>query len=151
LPLDVRQHLEVLVHDGEPLAGNLAVTGGQRPSNAEWIRELQPETAPGVERLLKEALERLEAAGAPLRRLAVLRALRQPGAHAERDGCAAQQIAGGVAYEAEHLVDLRWRGEDVDLVDHDDDLLAPVTDRLQERTFRFGERAVGRRHEEHQV
>ncbi len=40
---------------------------------------------------------------------------------------------------------------DVDLVDHDHDLLPPVADALEEGALALGERAVGRGDEEHQV
>ena len=55
------------------------------------------------------------------------------------------------ADEGADLLDLRARFEDVDLVDDDDDLLAPAADLLEERALGFGERAVGGGHEQHEV
>ena len=41
--------------------------------------------------------------------------------------------------------------QDVDFVDDDDDLLAPIADLFQESALALGERPVGRGDEEHQI
>ena len=52
---------------------------------------------------------------------------------------------------AHHLLALFGPAENVDLVDDEDDLLAPLPDLLQEAALALGERAVRRGDEQHQV
>ena len=81
----------------------------------------------------------------------MLRAQREPGAHGKDLRRQAEQARGGGANESNHFLHVGRALEDVDLVDHDDDLLAPAANRLEKGTLGLGERTVGRRHEEHQV
>ena len=66
-------------------------------------------------------------------------------------GGGAEQLGGVLGDEAADLLDVGGRVEDVDLVDHHHDLLAPLADALQEDPLALGERAVGGGHEQHQV
>ena len=58
---------------------------------------------------------------------------------------------GVAAHEFDHFLLLRFGGQQLDLVDHDHDLLAPVADLLEEGAFRFAERPVGAGDEEDEV
>ena len=78
-------------------------------------------------------------------------AKRQPRAHGQHVGVDAEQIARCLLDEIDDLLKLRSIAEDIDLVQDDDDLLAPVANRRQEYSFGLGKRAVGGRDEQHEV
>ena len=124
---------------------------GQRGADAERIQQLQLHAAGRVQRVADVALERFEPAGRPRRRVALLRAQRQPRADREDLGTEAEQRARVVGARTRGLLDLPLPVEDVDLVDDDDDLLAPAAHLLEKRALGFGERAVGGGHEQHQI
>jgi hypothetical protein len=81
----------------------------------------------------------------------VLGVLRKPRAHRQHVRSESKQLASGIPYEREHLLKFGDLGEDVHLVEHDHDLLAPVADRCEKEPLRFGERTVGRGDEENEV
>ena len=83
--------------------------------------------------------------------IALLRAQRQTRADRKDLGAEPEQPARVVGDERANLLDLRLRFENVDLVDDDDDLLAPAADLLEKRALGFGEGPIGRRHEQDQV
>jgi hypothetical protein len=56
-----------------------------------------------------------------------------------------------LAHVANHLLALFRPGQNVDLVDDEDDLLPPLTDLLQESPLALGKRSVGRGHEQNQI
>src|SRR5690606_22327487 len=62
-----------------------------------------------------------------------------------------QQPAGIAGDEAGNFLDLCVAFQQVDLVQDDDDLLAPVADFLQESPFRFTEGPVGRGDKQYQI
>ena len=124
---------------------------GQRRADAERVQQLQLHPPGRVERGGDVVLERLEAAAAPGRRVALLAAQRQPRADRKDLGAETEQRAGVVGDEGPHRLDVARGLEDVDLVDDDDDLLAPAADLLQERALGLGEGAIGGGHEQHQV
>ena len=66
-------------------------------------------------------------------------------------GFAAEQRLRVLGDERAHLLAIFGALEHVDLVDDDDDLLAPVADGLEERALALGERPIGRRDEQHEV
>ena len=78
-------------------------------------------------------------------------AKRQPRAHGQHVGVDAEQIARCLLDEIDDLLKLRSIAEDIDLVQDDDDLLAPVANRRQEYSFGLGKRAVGGCHEQHEI
>ncbi len=151
LPLDLIEHRHVVVQQREALVGDRRVAVRERLADAERVRQLQPETAGLVERLGDVRLERLETARRPRRRLAALRAQRQARAHRKDLRRQPQQPLRRVAHESDDLLDVLGALEDVDLVDDDDDLLAPAADRLEEGPLGFGERTIGGRDEQHEV
>ena len=106
-----------------------------------------------VERLADVALEIGEAIAGDrfAGRLAQLGAERPPGGDRKDLGLAAKQRPCMFGDEDAHLFAFLRPLEHVDLVDHDDDLLAPVLDVLQERPLALGERPVGRGDEQHEV
>ena len=53
--------------------------------------------------------------------------------------------------EGDHLLELRGIAEDIDLVQDDDDFLAPVANRRKEYPFGLGKRAVGGGDEQHEI
>ena len=58
---------------------------------------------------------------------------------------------GVLALVAHYLLALLRPGQNVDLVDDEDDLLPPLTDLLQESPLALGERSVGRGHEQDEI
>ena len=70
---------------------------------------------------------------------------------AKISGRLAQKPGGVVPNVADDLVALFRPGQDVDLVDDEDDLLAPLTDLLQEPPLALGEGSVGRGDEQDQI
>ena len=68
-----------------------------------------------------------------------------------RLGTEAEQTLDVLADELGHLSDACFVSQEIDLVDDDDDLLAPVPDRLHECPLALGERAVRGGHEEDHV
>ena len=75
----------------------------------------------------------------------------QPRADGEPLRRGVEQLCRRLIDERDHLRQLVLVLEDVHLVDDDDDLLAPVADRLEEGALGLGERPVRRRHEEHEI
>ena len=130
---------------------DVEIPARQHVADAERARQLQPEAALLVERVVDEALQRLEPARRPQRRLALLRAARQPRADREDRRPRAEHALGRVAHERQHLLELAGPLEDVDLVEDDDDLLAPGPDRLEERALGLGERPVRGGDEQHEI
>ena len=127
------------------------IPGGERLPDAERIRELQAEPGRRVNPLEQKLLERFEAAGRPQRRLALLGAGRQPGAHGQDVRLISKKVLRGVPHEVDHLLDLGRGAEDVDLVEDDDNRLAPVSNAGEEEPFRLGERAIGGGDEQDEV
>ena len=62
-----------------------------------------------------------------------------------------EQLMGVLAHEFQYLPLLRLRGQQLDLVDHDNDLFAPIPDLLQEGALRLAERPVRAGDEEDEV
>src|SRR5687768_11872541 len=104
---------------------------GERLPDTDGVGQLETEAVLLVERRADIPLERLETAVRPYRRLSLLCAQRKSGADGKDVRDNPQQPARRVAHEVENLVQLCSRREDVRLVDDDDDLFAPVADRLQ--------------------
>src|SRR5215218_3323487 len=98
----------------------------ERRSDTERIQQLEVHATGRVERRLDEPLEYLEAAGAPRLCVPLFAAQRQAGADREDLGTEPEQGAGIVGDERPHVFQLARILEDVDLVDDDDDLLAPA-------------------------
>ena len=72
LPLDVVERLEVVLEQRQPLLDEPGVALGERRADAERVEQLQLHAPRRVERRGDVVLERLEAAGAPQLRLALL-------------------------------------------------------------------------------
>src|ERR1700681_2908079 len=104
-----------------------------------------------VQRLANVALERLEPARRPGQRVSLLRAQRQARAHREDFRAEHEQRTRGLGYEPADLLHLALALEDVDLVEDEDDFLAPPADLLEERALRFRERPIRGGHEQDQV
>ena len=109
-----------------------------------------------IERVEQVVLDRTEAAALP--ELLPLRppVRRAPPAPAAPDDGKdlrglAQQAGGVLADVADDLLALFGPGQNVDLVDDEDDLLAPLPDLLQEGPLALGEGAVGRGDEQDQI
>ena len=142
LALDVVERRGVVREERQAFLGHAEIPARQDVADAERARQLQPEAALLVERVMEEALQRLEPAGGPQRRLALLGAACQPRADREDRRPRAEHALGRVAHERQHLLELARPLEDVDLVEDHHDLLAPGPDRLDERALRLGERPV---------
>ena len=136
LPLDVVERGRVGGQERQAFVRHADVAARQHVADPERARQLEPEPALLVERVVEEALERLEAAGRPQRRLALLRAARQPRADRKDRRPRAEHALGRVADKRQHFVELAGPLEDVDLVDDDHDLLAPGADRFDEHALR---------------
>ncbi len=95
-----------------------------------------------VEGLAEIALQRFEPAGAPHRWVSLLGARREAGADRKDRRPCSERCLRGVADERQDLIDLSFPFEDVDLVDDDDDLLAPGTNRLDEGALGLGEGSI---------
>src|SRR5580704_4412700 len=104
-----------------------------------------------VQRLAEVALERLELARGPGRGVSLLRAQRQARAHREDFRAEPEQGTGVPGYEPADLLHLELALEDVDLVEDEDNFLAPPADLLEERALRFRERPIRGGHEQDQV
>ena len=143
LPLDVAEQREVVGEQREPLVGNRRVLLSKRVGDPQRVRQFEAKPAALVQRFADGMLQGLEAARGPQLRLAVPGAQGKPRADGKHFGCNPEQTPRRVAHECQDFVQLGVVLEDVDLVDHDDDLFAPVADRLQECPFRFRERPVG--------
>ena len=104
-----------------------------------------------IQRRRDVALQRFETARRPHHRLTGFRTERQAGADGEDFGAKAKQRVGAVGHERADGVPLAFVHQDIDLVDDDDDLLAPGADLLEEGALGFGERPVCRGDEDHQV
>ena len=151
LPLDVVEHLEIVLQQREPVLHEPGVALDDRRADAERVEQLEMHAPRRVERRRDVVLERLEAAGAPQLRLPKLGAESQPRAHRKDLGAEAEQRARVLGDEAADVFDVARALEDVDLVDDDDDLLAPAAHLLQEDPLGLRERPIGRGHEQDQV
>ena len=89
-----------------------------------------------------------ESAALKPRNFASKRQARADGKDRRRDS---EQLVGVLAHEFQHLPLLRLRSQQFDLVDHDNDLFAPVPDLLQEGALRFAEWPVRAGDEEDKV
>ena len=136
---------------GEPISGECLVSRCQRTTDAERARQFQREPLGIVQRVVQECFQWSKAAGRPPLRVAVLGAPGEPRADGKPLDGDAQQSAGGLIDEGEHLRELVVALEDVHFVDDDDDFLAPVANRLQERALAFRERPIRRGHEQNQI
>src|SRR5206468_927733 len=116
-----------------------------------WVGQFQPEPSLVIEGLADVLFEPLESARRPQRRLAMLGALRQARADREQVRGDAQQPAAGISNEGDDLVEIRASVENVYLVQHDDDLLAPALNDLKETALGFGERSIGRGHKQNEI
>ncbi len=151
LAADVCEQFDVAPQQRQSIASDADIPGRQRRGHAERVHQLQTETALWLQRFLDEFLESIESAGLPQPGLAVLRAHRELRAHSEDRWFRPEEAACPVCHERLHLIAVAGALEDVHLVDRDDDLLPPVAQRLEELTFRFGKRPIGRCDEDHQV
>ena len=153
LTLDVVDGLQVLAQQLEPPADRLARGLGQAQADAERIQQLQAQALALIERRRDVAFEigELIAVHRPRRAVAELRAQRVAGGHAEHFRLRSEQRLRVLRDEALHLLAILGALEHVDLVDDDDDLLAPVADVLEKRALALGERAIRGRDEEHEV
>ncbi len=75
----------------------------------------------------------------------------QAGADRKDVGAEPQQRSRVVGHERANLFNLRFPLEDIDLVDDDDDLLAPAAHLLEKRPFGFGEGPIGGGHKQHEI
>src|SRR5262245_54861075 len=106
------------------------------PRNANRREQLEPYALLLVERAEHEAAQLVEPAAAPdrardraVRRLA--RAAEEPDRDGEDRRRRAERRPQPAAHELDDLLDRGRRLEQVDLVDHDHDLLAPLADLLE--------------------
>ncbi len=150
LAADVVQQLAVARQRAQVGVDVRQLLADEPAADAQRIEQLQPEAPFVVQRLADVALQRLEAARPPLLRLAALSRLGQPGRDGEDGGHVADERLRRAGDEGHDLIDL-GRPQDVDLVDDQDDLLAPVANLLQEAALALGEGAVGRGDEEDEV
>ena len=151
LPLDVVEELDVLLQQIQPPLDHAEIPAGERLADAERIRQLQPQSLALVEPPVHVALKGLEPAGHPHRRLAELGAKRLTRTDREDLRRRAEQLAGMLGDEGHHRRQLGVRLEQIDLVEDDDDLLAPLPNRRQELAFALSKRPIGRGDEQHQV
>ena len=152
LTLDVLDRREVLLEQAEPAVGHLQVALGEVLGHAEGVHQLEAHPLFFIEGIDDVALQGLEAAlGEEGGVVAGLAAQGEAGGHGEDLGGETEEGPGALGDEGEHAVDVLGRLQDVDLVDHDHDLLPPVADPLEEGALALGERAVGRGHEQDQV
>ena len=113
---------------------------GQPEPDVERVEQLEPDPLLLVQRVEQVVLHRAEAALLPqlllpLRPPVRLRraSMRLPGRNRQRSRELSPRSAGGIlAYVADDLLALFGPGQDVDLVDDEDDLLAPLPDLLEE-------------------
>ena len=120
--------------------------------DAQRALELDAQAAHVVERAREVRLERSEAVARRVGQVAgCLRLPRLARRDSEHLGAQAEQLAQLVAHELDHLLDVGRILQDVDLVDRDHHLLAPVADRLEELPLALRERPIGGGHEEHEL
>jgi hypothetical protein len=152
LALDVLDRREVLLEQPEPAVGDLQVALGEVLGDPQGIHQLQPHPLLLVEGVDDVALQGLKAAlGEEGVVAAGFAAQGEPGSHREDLRGEAEEGPGALGHEGEDAVDVLGGLQDVDLVDHDHDLLPPVADALEEGALALGERTVGRGDEEHHV
>ena len=151
LALDFLQRGEIVLEQRRALLDSARQPRRHRRADAERIEQLQLHASGRIERVANVLFERFEPARRPHRRVALLCPQRQPRAHREDLGTEPEQRPGAVAHERRHLLDLALPFENVDLVDDDDDFLAPAPDLFEERPLGLGERAIGGRHEQHEI
>ena len=112
------------------------------------MRRIRP---PSSQRVLDVAFEFLEAAGGPDVPIALLGSQGETRAEGENLRRQPEQMLGALGHEPLHLHHVLSSVEDVRLVEHDDDLLAPVTSALEKGPFALGERPIDRRDEEDEI
>ena len=152
LPLDVGEQLQILLHQHQPLRRRSSTYRlRQRLTDAERVGQLQPEPALRIERLAEILLERLEAAGRPQRRFALLGALREPRADRQHVGFDAEQVPRGVPDEGQHLVELRRVPKMSTLFRTMTIFLPQSRMACEEDPLGLGERPIGRGDEQDQI
>ncbi len=151
LPVDVFERRAIAGEQAEALVGRREIAPREDVTDTKRALQLQPEAALLVERVAEIALERFESARAPHSWLALLGTRRKTGADREDRRTRPQRRLRRVANERQHLLELGFLREDVDLVHDDDDLLAPGADGLDERALGFGKGTIGGRHEEDEI
>ena len=152
LAVDALDGLDVLRQQLQPLERDVLVPGREPEPDVERVEELEPDPLLLVERPHEVGVHVVEPAGAPrLGRAVRPGRQRLAGGDREEAGRLAQERLGVLAHEAEHLLPVLRAGQDVDLVHHEHDLLAPLADLLEEAALALGERPVGAGDEEHEV
>jgi hypothetical protein len=123
----------------------------QRDAHAERVEQFQPDASRCIQCFPDVSFQRFESARRPCGRLALFRAQRETGADRKDLWTEPKQRSCVVGDERANLFDLCVALENVDLIDHDDDLLAPPADLFEKRALGFGEWPIGGGHEQHQV
>ncbi len=126
---------------------------GERRRDAERVEQLQLDASGRVERRLR-CSARAPRSGSPARHAGSPCLARSASRALTGKISGAEARAARRALRATNVVTSSTCAslvEDVDLVDDDDDLLAPAADLLEERALGLGERPVGGGHEQHQV
>ena len=148
--------MEVAFEQVLALCDDILVAGDEGGGDADRVGELQPDALASVEEVEDVLFECAEAAALPVFGagsvlLGPFGFEREAGANGEGGRGDAEQIVRVMLHKVEHLLLLGLGGQELDLVDHDHDLLAPVADLLQEGAFRFAEGSVGAGDEEDEV
>ncbi len=149
LPIDVVDRGDVVPEQRHPAINRRASRLRQASADAEGIEKLQAQALTFVEGRADVVFELVETIVRDrlANRLAKLLPQSATRRHGE-DGRLRSECLGLFGDEDANLLTLLGSLEDIDLVHHDDDLLAPVLDGLEERALRLGERPVGGGHEE---
>ncbi len=138
------------------LSAEAQVPLGQPLRHTQRVGQLQAQALALVEGAQDVAFQRLEAAGGPQTCPLVgvqgfLGLARLAAGDGEDRRLPAEHLAGIGRHKLDHVFDVIRRLQDVDLVHHEDDLLPPRANALDEGALAFAERAVDRGDKQDQV
>src|SRR5215203_3406752 len=147
---------EVLFEEGQALVHRSPVTPVQLVDHPEWALHLQPDPSTFIEQVRDVAFELCEAArlheGVTLHGVRCRLGLASKESRDGKDrGRQAESRTYAAVHKGANLLDLRFVGQEVGLVDDEQDLLPPVADELEVPALALSERPLGGGDEQHQV